>query len=521
MNRISHVLRYAPLMRSRQRSHVSRIIRALHEHASARPTHAALFDETTALSYAELLAAVRYAAGQLKILKPRVVGLFADNGIPWAIADLATLLCGITLVPVPSFFSPAQLEHVLHSAGIDCVLTDQPERFTAAGTAQSPSPFYGDLVAIRVDTTTHDMPALPDGTQKITFTSGTTDHPKGVCLGLEEMEATADSLRIASAASADDRHLCVLPLAMLLENIGGLHTPILAGATVCLPKLASVGLSGSSNLDIGRMIQALATWRASSIILIPQMLQALVGAGRAGIPLPDSLRYIAVGGAVLSAALLDAAAGLGLPVYQGYGLSECASVVAVNRPDANRLGSVGRPLPHVQVSFAQDGEILVRGVRWRGYLGHAPSPAVGENMIATGDLGYLDTDGYLYLTGRKKNIFITSFGRNIAPEWIESELVARPPILQAAVFGESRPFNIAVIFAAPDAAPTAIDNALDAANLVLPDYARVHAWIRATEPFNVANGLATANGRLRRDAIFAAYAERIDAHYSHELATVV
>jgi long-subunit acyl-CoA synthetase (AMP-forming) len=270
------------------------------------------------------------------------------------------------------------------------------------------------------------------------------------------------------------------------------------------------------------MIQALTAWRASSVILIPQMLQALVGAGQAGIPLPDCLRYVAVGGAPVSTALLDAAAGLDLPVYQGYGLSECASVVAVNRPDANRIGSVGRPLPHVRVSFAQDGEILVRGMRWlwHGYLGAAPSAAVDENTIATGDIGYLDTDGYLHLTGRKKNIFITSFGRNIAPEWVESELAARPPILQAAVFGEGRPFNVAVIFAMPDATPAAIDKALDAANLTLPDYARARAWVRAAEPFGAANGLATANGRLRRDAIFAAYAERIGAHYSHEPATV-
>jgi long-subunit acyl-CoA synthetase (AMP-forming) len=499
---------------------MSYIVRALHEHAAARPAHEALIDETGALSYAELLTVVRRAAERLKALRPRAVGLFTDNGIPWAIADLAALMCGIPLVPLPSFFSPAQREHIVHSVGIDCVLTDQPE-VAALDIAKTASPFYGGLVAISLDTPTHGMPALPEGTQKITFTSGTTCSPKGVCLGLDEMEATADSLRIASAANADDRHLCVLPLATLLENIGGIYTPLLTGATICLPGLARVGLSGSSSLDIGCLIHALSTWRASSVILIPQMLQALVGAGRAGIALPDCLRYVAVGGAPLSTALLDAAARLGLPVYQGYGLSECASVVAVNRPDANRVGSVGHPLPHVRVSFAEDGEILVRGVRWlwRGYLGDAPSAVGDKDTIATGDIGYLDTDGYLHLTGRKKNIFITSFGRNVAPEWVESELVAHPPILQAAVFGEGRPFNVAVIFALPDATSTAIDKALDAANLALPDYARVRAWVRANQPFGAANGLATANGRLRRDAIFAAYAQRIDTHYSHELAT--
>lgn len=502
---------------------MSRILQAMHEHAAAKPARMALVDETVALSYGELLAAVNYAADKLKALKPHVVGLLADNGIPWAIADLAALVCGISIVPLPPFFSPAQLAHLLISAGIDCVLTDQPERFAASGLVESATtrPFYGELAAVSFRARIDHAPALPEGTQKITFTSGTTGNPKGVCLGVAELETTADSLRIASAATPDDRHLCVLPLATLLENVGGIYAPLLAGASACLPRLASVGLGGSSSLDVGRLIQALTAWRASSAILIPQMLQALVGAGHTGTPLPASLRYVAVGGAPVSAALINAATDLGLPVYQGYGLSECASVVAVNRPGANRVGTVGRLLPHVRVDFAEDGEILVRGVRWRGYLDHAPYPVPGENAIATGDLGYLDTDGYLHLTGRKKNIFITSFGRNVAPEWVESELVARPPILQAAVFGEGRPFNVAVIFAAPDATQIAIDRAFDAANLTLPDYARVRAWIRAAEPFSAVNGLATTNGRLRRDALFAAYAERIDAHYlPPQLATV-
>jgi long-subunit acyl-CoA synthetase (AMP-forming) len=97
---------------------------------------------------------------------------------------------------------------------------------------------------------------------------------------------------------------------------------------------------------------------------------------------------------------------------------------------------------------------------------------------------------------------------------VERELVSRPPILQAAIFGEARPFNTAVIFVHPSANQASVDAALDAINAELPDYARVHAWVRAPEPFTPDNGLSTPNGRLRRDEIFAAYAARIDAHYS-------
>src|ERR1035437_7705229 len=98
------------------------------------------------------------------------------------------------------------------------------------------------------------------------------------------METVAESLGFASAATRNDRHLCLLPLATLLENIGGIYTPLLAGATICLPRLAAVGLSGSSGLNVGRMLAALNEWQASTAIMVPQMLQAMVAAGQAGVP---------------------------------------------------------------------------------------------------------------------------------------------------------------------------------------------------------------------------------------------
>lgn len=331
---------------------------------------------------------------------------------------------------------------------------------------------------------------------------------------LEELETTAESLRVASVASSNDRHLCILPLATLLENIGGIYTPLLAGATICVPPLASIGVSGSSGLDTSRLIAALNRWQATSAIMVPQMLRALVAAGDAGVALPLKLRYLAVGGAPVALRLLHDAEVLGLPVYEGYGLSECASVVAVNRPRVRRIGSIGKPLPHVRVDFAADGEILIRGIAWRGYLGEQTSSR-SDNTIATGDLGFLDEDGFLHITGRKKNIFITSFGRNIAPEWVEDELTSRHPILQAAIFGEARPFNTAVIVPHPTATSRSVEAALDGANEHLPDYARVRAWIPAREPFTLGNGMSTPNGRLRRSCIFNAYADQIDALYQH------
>lgn len=493
---------------------MSTIIAALRRHAAEQPQRLALQDGSTTLSYAALLDAVEQLAARLHASAPRVIGLLADNGSAWAVADLAALAAGIPLIPLPLFFSPGQIAHVIRTAGIDQVLTDQPARLTAALDIEAPAgeSLPGPLQLVRLPGAAGSD--LPAGTAKVTFTSGTTGEPKGVCLGRAEMETVAESLRQASAARRDDRHLCLLPLATLLENIGGIYTPLLAGATICLPGLAEVGLAGSSGLDVGRLIGALEKWQATSAIMVPQMLQAVVTAGRAGAIIPPTLRYLAVGGAPVAGRLIADAQALGLPVFEGYGLSECASVVAVNRPGDNRPGSVGRPLPHLRLSFAEDGEILIHDVHWRGYLGEKTAPA-GDDCIATGDLGHLDADGFLYLTGRKKNIFITSFGRNVAPEWVERELVSRFPILQAAVFGEARPFNSAVIFAHPIASPEAIARALAEANSQLPDYARVQAWVAAKAPFTPANGMATANGRLRRAGILSAHAEQLETLYQH------
>jgi long-subunit acyl-CoA synthetase (AMP-forming) len=214
-----------------------------------------------------------------------------------------------------------------------------------------------------------------------------------------------------------------------------------------------------------------------------------------GVPPPASLKLAAVGGAKVSPALLARARALGVPAYEGYGLSECASVVSLNLPHADRPGSVGRPLPHAQVRIHRQ-EIEVK---------------TGDEWLATGDLGRLDDEGYLYVEGRRKHVLITAYGRNVSPEWPEAELLAGGPIAQAAVFGEAQPMLCALLVpAAPDVDDRAIDAQVQAANRRLPDYARIARWLRAEAPFTPQNGLATANGRVRRDAVWKLYGARLD-----------
>lgn len=307
-----------------------------------------------------------------------------------------------------------------------------------------------------------------------------------------------------------DRHLCALPLATLLENIAGVYVPLLAGAQTFVYPMDNVGLRGATEFDAFHFQHILAETQTTTTVLVPHLLQKLVEASEQTQSGISSLRFIAVGGAPVSPELLERARSCQLPVFEGYGLSECSSVVAVNNPRAHRPGSVGKPLPHVELKFAEDGEILVRGSRFTCYLGEYNDDL---DYVATGDMGYLDDDGYLYLSGRKKNMFITAFGRNVSPEWVERELVLHDAIEQAVIFGEARPWNVAVIVPALNSSELDVTNAIKAINQILPDYARIKTWIKATESFQVSNQLLTATGRLRRQELWQRYSGQIEQLY--------
>jgi long-subunit acyl-CoA synthetase (AMP-forming) len=357
---------------------------------------------------------------------------------------------------------------------------------------------------------------MPAGTCKITFTSGTTGTPNGVCLDTPMLEAVTRALaaRIHDAPGMGDAlrvHFTLLPLSTLLENVAGVYMPLLLGKIITVRAGAAIGLQGSSGLDVAALVLALHAAQPHSLIVLPQILQALVAAAEHGLRPPASLRFVAVGGAATPVALLARAQALGIPVYEGYGLSECASVVALNAPGANRPGSAGRVLDHVRVRIV-DGAIEVAGNVFPGYLGQPAPPRAA--WLDTGDLGHLDADGFLHVTGRRKNVIISSYGRNISPEWVEAELSLCGSIAQAMVIGDARPFLGAIVVPARGAAAEAIARDVAAVNAGLPDYARVRRFLVAGDPFTGANASLTDNGRLRRDVIAARHADAIAALYA-------
>lgn len=494
---------------------MNQVLKQLASHAGTTPDTPAVSDGITTLDYKGLLQAVKHLAERLN---GRRIAFLLPNGCAWAVVDLAIQHRGVTAIPIPTFFSDSQIQHLLQDACPDQILTDQPERLAGLLSASPVNEYQvtGHSVSSFIPEA-GNAPALPEATTKITYTSGTTGQPKGVCLGEQAIDRVTHSLSTAVQAEAGNRSLSLLPLSTLLENIGGLYAPLVTGSCACVPDLESIGLAGSSGVDPMALMTAMQRFAPQFVIAVPQLLKVMVETLEAGFPAPGSLRFLAVGGAPLAPTLIERARGLGLPVYQGYGLSEAASVVSLNLPGQDALDSVGKPLPHVQVRIAADGEIEVGGNLYNGYLGAGP---VQPDFHATGDTGYLDDDGYLHITGRKKTTFATAYGRNVSPEWVESELTASGALLQAAVLGEGRPWNIGVLVPAPAASAPDIAGAIAAANQRLPDYARIGAWCIAEQPFGPHNGMTNATGALRREVIAEHYANQIEQLYEGELSHV-
>jgi acyl-CoA synthetase (AMP-forming)/AMP-acid ligase II/pyrroloquinoline quinone (PQQ) biosynthesis protein C len=402
----------------------------------------------------------------------RPVATAFDHGLNGAITDLALLEAGIVAIPLPGFYTPEQRGHALESSGAQAIVSG-----------------LDDLVITR---RAGEAVVLYPETAKISFTSGSTGTPKGICLSASHMLAVARAVVDGVGENHAGRHLALLPPAILLENIAGFYATILAGGTyVALPP-EEVGLANPFRPDFAAMARVIDAQRITSLILVPEYLAGLVAVMEAANLRFPALTLVAIGGARLSPAMIERASALGLPVRQGYGLTECGSVVALERGDEAERGSVGHSLGLNTISLAEDGEILIDGPVCLG----ATSP------YHTGDIGRLDDNGCLWIEGRKSTLIITAHGRNISPEWVESALLAQGGIAQAMVYGEAASTLSALVV--PSSLDSDIATAITAANATLPEYAQVKDW-RAVLPFTPANGQLTGNGRPRRSAITAAY----------------
>ena len=452
-----------------------KVLAALRAQAACRPEKLAVSEGGRQINYGQLDRMTNAVAVAVHDL-PTVIAIFAPNGIDWMVAWLGLARAGKTVVTLPPFFSSQQLSHVVNDSGAGHVLCTDDCRSSAEALGKSVS-LIADLVELEEGST---FPELDDElaaqSRHIIYTSGTTGAPKGVRLGSAQIDWSAAALRQAVDAVPQDHYLSVLPFALLLEQICGICVPLLAGVPVTIAAdVAAALMSGNPS----KLIEAVERTQPTISVLVPEFLSAWVAYLQAtGGTVPQSLRYVAVGGAPVAPALAEQAVALGIPVHEGYGLSECCSVVAVNRPGGRVAGSVGKPLDGLNVTIVED-EIIVSGPSvMDGYL-HAEDI---EKTWETGDIGRLDEQGNLTIMGRRDNVLVLSNGRNVSPEWIEAMILADTRIAACEVLGHGEPrTRISLTPSAAGAQWFVSASADEISHLIAelcreaPEYARPHA----------------------------------------------
>ncbi|NSC24770.1 long-chain fatty acid--CoA ligase [Streptomyces albus subsp. chlorinus] len=370
----------------------------------------------------------------------------------------------------------------------------------------------------------------------VVYTSGTTGDPKGVVISHRNVVSNGLALDRVTALPDHADHLCYLPFAHIAERMLGIYLPVLRASHVHLcadpARVAELArrLHPAEFFGVPRIWEKLAASVRAALDELPADRRAAVEAAgevaraharcreRGGTPPPslaeryararrevlepllaraglDRLVWTASASAPMPPGVLDFWAGLGLVVMDAWGLTETTGAFTLNGPDAFRLGSVGRPLEGGEVRTAADGEIEVRGPTvFEGYLRADGSVEPGtdeEGWFATGDIGRIDEDGFLWLTGRKKDMIVTSTGKNVSPALVENALKEHPLIGQAYVHGDGRPYLVALLVLDAQAAPAwAARNGVEAPW----DELAGHPAVRAEAD----RAVAAANARLSR-----------------------
>jgi len=474
------------------------------------------------------------------------VGLFAPNCPEWHTADFAISGSGAITVPVYFNESPDRTFYILNHCGAQVVFIAgirQLEKFLqvreqlehiqqviVAGAGDSmPSEFlrYETLIATAgaTEIAAYRLRAaqvLPSQLASIIYTSGTTGEPKGVMLTHTNFSSNvADSCREVHIEPETDLAVSFLPLAHVygrmldylylfsgcpvayvdvVENVAQalleVHPTVLAAVPRFFEKIyARLMEQGSKAAGVKRRIfdfalrtaRESAPWRcgeqsASLSVrlkwaLADRLVYSKIRAGTGG-----RLRIVMSGGAPLSKSLGEFFWAIGVPIYQGYGLTETSPVLTSNYPK-NRVGSSGRPIDNVQIRIADDGEILAKGpCVMQGYYKSPESTAevlTEDGWFKTGDIGYLDKDNYLFITDRKKDLLKTAAGKFVAPQPIENFLKTSPYILNAMVVGDQRKFVVALIVINPVtvAAKLAEDGLKFSTNSEMASHPRTYVFI--------------------------------------------
>jgi long-chain acyl-CoA synthetase len=377
----------------------------------------------------------------------------------------------------------------------------------------------------------------PDSLATIVYTSGTTGEPRGVMLSQGNLASNALARTQALGHHAGDLRLNFLPLSHIFARTCDLYTWLATGSRLALAESRQTVLADCQAIH-PTVINGVPYFYKKAIRVLCERGEA----GRKGALrelFGGAIRMCCSGGAALPDRVFDFYCRQEVQLLQGYGLTEASPDISVNRPAEMRKGTVGRPIPGVEVRIAEDGEILTRGPHVMiGYYKDpiATGEAIRDGWLHTGDLGELDEQGYLRVTGRKKEIIVTAGGQNVAPLLLESLLTEDPLISQALVVGDGRDYLAALIVPDLDAlrnelaarhTPVACDSQMLTDPLVLSlyeqrirerlaclsGYEQVRKFRLTARPFTIESGELTAKLSLRRRVIEANRAQEIEAMY--------
>ena len=403
----------------------------------------------------------------------------------------------------------------------------------------------------------------PEDTCCFIYTSGTGGRPKGVMLTHRSIQANINAavdLLAEGGVAEGQRFLSLLPLSHSYEHTAGLHLPFqtrsevwycesaeqiannLAEASPTLmtavPRLYEVlhdritrgvkakgGISEklfNAAVNIGMKQMAGERLSLGEAMLNPILDRAVRKKVRSR--LGGRLQYFVSGGAALNPEIGGFFMALGVNILQGYGQTEASPLISANRPGKIKIETVGPVVEGVEVKISDEGEILTRGdMLMKGYWKDdaATSQTIIDGWLYTGDLGEIDDDGFITITGRKKDIIVNSGGDNIAPSRVEGILTIEPEIEQVMVDGDKKPWLAAVVVPAPDVVKSAtkdeiektISAAINRANKRLSKLEQVRRFIIADEAFTTANGQMTATLKNRRHVVRQVYGDRLDALY--------
>lgn len=526
----------------------------------------------------------------------RVV-LVSENRPEWAVVDYATLLLGAIVVPIYATQTPEQVLYVLHHSDARVAFVSSRKQYEKVESVRQESKLQRVVVMDSVDDVP-DVPQMqyllsgasdledsaieafahtvqPDDVATLIYTSGTTGTPKGVILTHGNIASNLSMSAQLTDIGMEDVAISYLPL----SHITARHVDYLLayrGTTIAYCPLFD---------DLPRTLQEI---RPTVFVGVPRVYEKVhnqilhkttgaklkifdwaVGVGHKyreqviNDQTPSSLTYklanklvfskiregvggrarlFISGGAPLGKELAAWYADIGIRIDEGYGLTETSPVIAVNTQQNHKLGTVGKPVPNVEVRIAADGEVLVRGPSiFKGYwnMPEETAAAFEDDWFKTGDIGHIDEEGYLSITDRKKDLIKTSGGKFITPQPIENSLKANPFVGEAAVVGDKRRFPAVVIVPnfpiledwAKDHGLTTIsrtelvrahevhvlyEGIVDEVNDNLAQYEKLKKFLLIPEELSIADGTLTPSMKLRRRHLEQRYHKLIEALYAED-----